>query len=75
MITTLKVKLHPNNKQRTKLFAMSSVSRWSYNWALGRQKENYALGGKFLSDNELRKELTQLKKTPEYSWLNWIGYT
>ena len=26
--------------------------------------------GKFIKDTELRKELTQLKKTAEYSWLN-----
>lgn len=30
-------------------------------------------GGKFLSDNDLRKEFTQLKKQFEYSWLNDIS--
>ena len=62
--------LLPNNKQRTKLFQSAGVARWAYNWTLARQQENYKNGGKFISDGELRKELTQLKKTEEFSWLN-----
>lgn len=66
----MKVTLLPNNKQISKLFANAGLSRFAYNWALTRQQENYKNGGKFLSDNDLRKEFTQLKKTDEYSWLN-----
>ena len=62
--------LNPNNKQISKLFQSAGVSRFAYNWTLGRQKENYNNGGKFLSDNELRKEFTILKKQDEYKWLN-----
>lgn len=62
--------LLPNNKQRTRLFQSAGVSRWAYNWTLARQQRNYETGGKFISDGMLRKELTQLKKTNEYSWLN-----
>lgn len=62
--------LLPNNKQRTKLFQSAGVARWAYNWTLAKQQENYKNGGKFISDCELRKELTQLKKTEEFSWLN-----
>ena len=65
--------LIPNNKQKTKLFQYASTARFAYNWALGREKENYKNGGKFLSDGDLRKEFTQLKKTNEYSWLNEIS--
>ena len=65
--------LIPNNKQRTKLFQYASTARFAYNWALGREKENYESGGKFLSDCDLRKEFTQLKKTDEYAWLNEIS--
>lgn len=70
MIKSIKVMLIPNNKQKTKLFQCCNVSRFAYNWALGRQQENYKNGGKFISDNDLRKEFTQLKKTKEYEWLN-----
>lgn len=70
MIKSIKVMLTPNNKQKTKLFQCFGVSRFAYNWTLGRQQENYKNGGKFISDNDLRKEFTQLKKTKEYEWLN-----
>ena len=70
MIKSLKVRLKPNNKQQSKLFAAAGTARFAYNWALGRQIENYKTGGKFLSDYNLRKEFTQLKKKPEYAWLN-----
>ena len=65
--------LIPNNRQKTKLFQYANTARYAYNWALGREKENYKNDGKFLSDGELRKEFTQLKKTDEYSWLNEIS--
>ncbi len=64
--------LLPNNKQKTKLFQYANTARFAYNWALGREQENYKNGGKFIYDRELRKEFTQLKKTDEYAWLNEI---
>ena len=70
VIKSIKVMLLPNNKQRTKLFQSAGVARWVYNWTLAKQQENYKNGDKFISDGELRKELTQLKKTEEFSWLN-----
>lgn len=73
MIKGIKVMLIPNNKQNTKLFQYANVSRFAYNWALAKQEENYKNGGKFIQDNELRKEFTQLKKTDEYKWLNNIS--
>ena len=65
--------LLPNNKQKTKLFQYANTSRFAYNWALAREQENYKNGGKFIPDKDLRKEFTQLKKTPEYAWLNDIS--
>ncbi|MBS4893720.1 MAG: transposase [Veillonella parvula] len=72
-IKSAKVMLIPNNKQKTKLFQYAGASRFAYNWTLARQQENYKNGGKFISDNELRKEFTQLKKTKEFAWLNSIS--
>lgn len=63
MIKTIRVMLLPNNRQKTKLFQYANTARFAYNWALGREKENHKDGGKFLSDGDLRKEFTQLKKT------------
>lgn len=62
--------LIPNNKQKSKLFQSAGVARYAYNWALGREQENYKNGGIFLSDYDLRKEFTKLKSTEEYKWLN-----
>ena len=69
MIKTFKVQFKLNNKQKTKLFECAGVSRWAYNYALGRIKEYYEETGKFLSGGKIRKEITQLKKSDEYSWL------
>ena len=70
MIKSIKVRLNPNNKQLTKLFKYAGCSRFAYNWAIAMQQENYKQGNKFLSDNDLRKEFTQLKKLQQYKWLN-----
>ena len=72
MIKTIRIMLLPNNKQKTKLFQYANTARFTYNWALGREQENYKNGGKFISDGDLRKDFTQLKKTDEYAWLNDI---
>jgi len=61
--------LIPNNVQKTKMFQYAGASRFAYNWALAREKENYEKGGKFISDSELRKEFTKLRHSDEYAWL------
>ena len=73
MIVSIKVRLHPNRKQLTKLFQYAGTARFAYTWAIIREEENYKQGNKFLSNNELRKEFTQLKKQLEYKWLNNIS--
>ena len=73
MIKSIKVRLNPNNKQSTKLFQYAGCARFAYNWAISREQDNYKQGIKFLSDNELRKEFTQLKKQSEYQWLNEVS--
>ena len=73
MIKTIRVMLVPNNKQKTKLFQYANTTRFAYNWTLGREQENYKNGGKFISDGDLRKEFTQLKKKEEYAWLNYAS--
>ena len=72
MIKSIKVRLHPNNKQLTKLFQYASCARFAYNWAINRERENYKQGNKFLSDNELRKEFTQLKHQKHF-WLKQVS--
>ena len=69
MIKAVKVRLRPTKKQEQKLWQSSGVARFAYNWALTRQKENHDNGNKFLNDQALRKEFTQLKQQEEYGWL------
>ena len=73
MIKSIKIRLYPNNKQITKLFQYAGCARFAYNWAIAKEQENDKQKNKFLSDNELRKEFTQLKKLPEYRWLNSVS--
>ena len=72
MILSKKVRLYPSEIQEQKLWQSVGTARFIYNWTLSRQEENYKNGGKFISDNELRKEITQLKKD-ELSWLNKVS--
>ena len=73
MIKSIKVMLIPNKKQEQKMFQYVGASRFAYNWCLAEQQENYKNGGKFIQDNEIRKQFTQLKKTEEFAWLNSIS--
>ena len=73
MIKSIKIRLKPNNKQLTKLFQYAGCARFTYNWAIGRERENYKNGNKFLYDTELRKEFTRLKRLEKYKWLNEIS--
>jgi putative transposase len=73
MIKSFKIMLKPNNRQNTKLFQCAGVARWAYNWTLAKQQENYKNGGKFILDGELRKQITQIKKTEKFKWLNDIS--
>jgi putative transposase len=69
MILAKKVRLKPTPEQERQLIKSVGTARWAYNWALAKQKENHENGGRFISDNDLRKELTKLKQQDEYAWL------
>lgn len=73
MIQTYKVMLVPNNKQTTKLFDYAGASRFAYNWALSKEMESLKNKQGFISDKDLRKEFTQLKKKKGFEWLNTIS--
>jgi len=72
MILSKKVRLYPSELQEQKLLQSVGTTRFIYNWTLAKQEENYKNGGKFISDSELRKEISQLKKT-ELSWLKEVS--
>ena len=72
MILANKIRLYPTEVQEQKLWQSVGTARFIYNWTLARQEENYKNGVKFISDNDLRKEITQLKKS-ELSWLKEVS--
>ena len=72
MILAKKIRLYPTAEQEQKLWQSVGTARFIYNWTLNKQEENYKNGGKFISDNDLRKEITELKKN-ELSWLNEVS--
>ncbi|WP_303817228.1 transposase [Selenomonas ruminantium] len=69
MIRSVRIRLLPNNKQRTKLFQFAGASRFAYNWALDKQMDNFREGRKLQSDYDLRKEFTVLRNSGEKPWL------
>jgi putative transposase len=73
MIRGFKVKLHPTKEQKILILKSFGTARWVYNWCLNRQIQNYKAGGKFIDGRKLRKEVTALKKQPEYKWLNEVS--
>ena len=73
LIKSFKVRLKPNNKQLTKLFQYAGCARYAYNWALTRQIENNNYGCRFITDEELRKEFTQMKQEKDKEWLNDVS--
>ena len=73
MIRAKKIRLKPTKEQEKQLWKSAGTARWVYNWVLNRQKSNYEQGGKFISDNDLRKEMTQLKRQDDFKWLSDVS--
>ena len=69
MILGKKVRLKSTKAQELVMWKSVGTARWIYNWTLARQQENYKQGYKFISDNELRKEITEMKQLEEFKWL------
>ena len=68
-----KIQIFPNEEQKKLMFKSFGCARFAYNWALAKEKESHKNNGKFISDGELRKEFTQLKKKEEFKWLNEVN--
>lgn len=67
-----RIRLSPNAGQLQVFRQMAGARRWAYNWGLERWRQRYEAGEK-VSDNELRKELTQLKRESlDHRWLTEV---
>lgn len=73
MIKGIKIRLAPTKEQELLFWKSAGTARFAYNYHLRKNIENYENGGKYLNDRVIRKEITQLKKTEEFKWLNEVG--
>ena len=73
MIIAKKIRLFPTKEQEEKMIESCNVARYIYNYTLAKQEQNYKDGNKFIKNTEIRKEITKLKKTEEFSWLNNVS--
>lgn len=65
-------RLKPNKGQLDLFVRFAGAARWVYNHGLARRKEFYEAEGKTLSYFDQNKELTQLKRAEETSWLKEV---
>lgn len=68
-----KVRLRPTKTQEKYLFQSAGTHRYVYNWTINRQEENIKLGNKFINNQVLRKEITQMKKHDKFDWLSNVS--
>lgn len=67
-----KYKLRPTRKQEQFFFQFAGAARWVYNRGLQERREAWEKRKECLSNYQQNKELTQLKKEPDTSWLKTI---
>lgn len=68
MLTTKKIRVLPTPEQERQMWKTAGVARWAHNYVVASKHED-----PFLLESDLRKRVTQLKKTDEYSWLKEVG--
>jgi len=69
MLNVLKVRIYPNQEQQIALAKNFGCCRFVWNYYLHKTDAQYKETGKGLSYCDMAKDLTQLKKAADYSWL------
>lgn len=78
MLRGMKIALDLTDEQEQQMWKSVGVSRWSYNYAITRDREHYLNYSeettlpKTLTEGQIRKELTVLKNTT-HPWLKEVG--
>ena len=79
MLLSKKIRLKPTPEQEILFRKSAGVSRWAYNYFLSENErvyqeypENGKMGEKFISEGEIRKQITVLKRT-SCKWLAEVG--
>ena len=71
--TGFKIRLIPTLEQVNYFEQAVGVARWAYNFALDFKQQCYKEFGVNQNQLDIRKEITQMKKTEAYSWLNNVS--
>ena len=69
MLKVLKIRIYPNKEQKMALVIIFGCCRFAYNHYLNKTNTQYIETGKGMSYCDMAKDLTQLKKLPDYQWL------
>lgn len=69
MLDVLKVRIYPNKEQEISLAKSFGCSRFVWNFYLNKTNTQYQETGKGMTYVEMAKDLTQLKKLADYSFL------
>lgn len=72
ILRSYKFRIYPNAEQKEQLAHTFGCARFVYNWALSNKKEAYENNIK-KSANDVSKELTALKKDPNFIWLKDVS--
>ena len=73
MIKAYKYRLNPNKEQRIFFEKSFGCARYVYNWGLNLRNEAYQKDGTKIGWVDICKQLTDLKKKEETSWLNEVS--
>ncbi len=73
MIISRKIRIIPTPQQETQFWQSAGTSRWAYNYFLRTVESHHEATNEWLTDITVRRELTILKKTDAYRWLNDVG--
>ena len=68
MLLAKKIRIIPTPEQEVKLWKTAGTSRWAHNYVVASKNRDPDI-----EEKVLRKRVTQLKKTEEYSWLKEVG--
>ena len=78
MLRGMKIALNLTDEQEQQMWKSAGVARWSYNYAITRDREHYSnylednTLPKSLTEGQIRKELTVMKHTT-HPWLKEVG--
>ena len=73
MILAKKVRIYPSKIQEQKLWQSVGTARWAYNFALSMKEKTYKETGKAIPEGDIRKLITKMKQTDEFSWLKEVS--